>query len=95
MEDRTPALIPQRTMEEYHLPSFKESIEAGALTVMVNMGRSMVSPDMLMLFAFGGLKEKWGFAGFAVSDWEDFIKLRKEHKTAATLKDGIASAINL
>ena len=28
-----------------------------------------------------------GFAGFAVSDWEDFIKLYKEHRTDSTIKD--------
>ena len=36
--DRTPALIPNRTMEELYLPPFKESIDAGALTVMINSG---------------------------------------------------------
>lgn len=93
--DRTPALIPQRTMEEYHLPSFKESIEAGALTVMINSGEVNGIPGHANYHLLTEvLKEKWGFVGFAVSDWEDFIKLRKEHKTAATLKDGIASAIN-
>ena len=36
--DRTPCLIPKRTMEEYYLPMFKESIDNGALTVMINSG---------------------------------------------------------
>ncbi len=36
--DRTPALIPQRTMEELNLPPFEEAIKKGALTVMINSG---------------------------------------------------------
>ena len=31
------------------------------------------------------LKEKWVFVGF-VSDWEDFIKLHKEHRKTLQLK---------
>ena len=93
--DRTPALIPQRSMEEYHLPSFKESIDAGALTVMINSGEVNGIPGHTNRYLLTDvLKEKWGFAGFSVSDWEDFIKLHKEHKTDSTIKEGIASAIN-
>ena len=40
------------------------------------------------------LKEDWGFAGFSVSDWEDFINLYKVAQTDSTLKDAIATAIN-
>ena len=71
---------------------FKESVEA-ALTVMVNSGEVNGIPGHANHYLLTEvLKEKWGFC-LAVSDWEDFIKLHKEHKTAATLKDGIASAI--
>ena len=40
------------------------------------------------------LKEEWGFSGFAVSDWEDFINLYKVAQTDSTIKDAIATAIN-
>ena len=38
-KDRTPALIPENYLREYHLPSFKAAIEQGAKTLMVNSGK--------------------------------------------------------
>ena len=93
--DRTPALIPERTMEELHLPSFKEAIYAGALTVMINSGEVNGIPGHANKYLLTDvLKDKWGFSGFTVSDWEDFIKLHKVAQTDSTLKDAIATAIN-
>ena len=72
--DRTPALIPERTMEEYYLPPFKEAIDAGALTVMINSGEVNGIPGHANKYLLTDvLKDKWGFSGFTVSDWEDFI----------------------
>ena len=34
------------------------------------------------------------FAGFTLSDWEDYIKLHKEHLTDSTIEMAIASAFN-
>ena len=93
--DRTPALIPERTMQEYHLPVFKKAVEAGALTVMINSGEVNGIPGHANKYLITDiLKEKWGFSGFAVSDWEDFINLHKVAQTDSTLKDAIATAIN-
>ena len=93
--DRTPALIPQRTMLEHHLPPFEESIKNGALTVMINSGEVNGIPGHANKHLLTDvLKEEWGFAGFAVSDWEDFINLYKVAQTDSTIKDAIATAIN-
>ena len=93
--DRTPALIPERTMKEYHLPSFEEAIKSGALTVMVNSGEVNGIPGHANKHLLTDvLKEDWGFVGFSVSDWEDFINLYKVAQTDSTLKDAIATAIN-
>ncbi len=93
--DRTPALIPRRTMEEYYLPPFKEAIDAGALTVMINSGEVNGIPGHANKYLITEvLKETWGFSGFTVSDWEDFINLHKIAQTDSTLKDAIATAIN-
>ena len=93
--DRTPALIPERTMLEYHLPPFEESIKNGALTVMINSGEVNGIPGHANKHLLTDiLKDEWGFAGFAVSDWEDFINLHKVAQTDSTIKDAIATAIN-
>ena len=93
--DRTPALIPERTMLEHHLPPFKESIKNGALTVMVNSGEVNGIPGHANKYLLTDvLKKEWGFSGFAVSDWEDFINLYKVAQTDSTIKDAIATAIN-
>jgi beta-glucosidase len=82
-------------MEEYYLPPFKDAIDAGALTVMVNSGEVNGIPGHANKYLLTEvLKEKWGFIGFAVSDWEDFINLHKVAQTDSTLKDAIATAIN-
>ena len=93
--DRTPALIPNRSLEELHLPTFKEAIDAGALTVMINSGEVNGIPGHANKYLLTDiLKDKWGFSGFTVSDWEDFINLHKMAQTDSTLKDAIATAIN-
>lgn len=93
--DRTPALIPNRSLEELHLPTFKESIDEGALTVMVNSGEVNGIPGHANKYLLTDiLKNKWGFSGFTVSDWEDIINLNKIAQTDSTLKDAIATAIN-
>jgi len=93
--DRTPAWIPERMMEESYLPPFEESIKAGALTVMVNSGEVNGIPGHANKYLLTDvLKDKWGFKGFAVSDWEDFINLHKVAQTDSTRKDAIATAIN-
>jgi beta-glucosidase len=93
--DRTPALIPNRSLEELHLPTFKEAINAGALTVMINSAEVNGIPGHANKYLLTDiLKNKWGFSGFTVSDWEDFINLNKVAQTDSTLKDAIATAIN-
>ena len=93
--DRTPALIPERTMLEQHLPPFEESINNGALTVMINSGEVNGIPGHANKHLLTDiLKGQWGFSGFAVSDWEDFINLFKVAQTDSTIKDAIATAIN-
>ena len=93
--DRTPAWIPDKYLNELYLPSFKKSIENGALTVMANSGVLNGIPGHSNYYLLTEiLKKEWGFEGFVVSDWEDFIMLNTIHRTAKTIKDGIVQAIN-
>ena len=82
-------------MLEQHLPPFEESINNGALTVMINSGEVNGIPGHANKHLLTDvLKGQWGFSGFAVSDWEDFINLFKVAQTDSTIKDAIATAIN-
>jgi len=93
--DRTPAWIPQRLMHELYLPSFKAAVDAGALTVMINSGDVNGTPGHSNKYLITDLlKNKWGFKGLAVSDWEDIRMLHTVHKVAASQKDAIVMAIN-
>jgi beta-glucosidase len=93
--DRTPAWIPEKYMKELYLPSFKAAVEHGALTVMINSGAVNGIPGHINHHLITEtLKEEWGFEGFAVSDWEDFIMLHTVHSTSPSLADAYVQAFN-
>jgi beta-glucosidase len=93
--DRTPAWIPEKYMRELYLPSFKKAVEAGALTVMVNSGSVNGTPGHINYHLLTEvLKGEFGFEGFAVSDWEDFIMLHTVHNTSESLEQAYVSAFN-
>ncbi|MGB0933322.1 MAG: beta-glucosidase family protein [Lishizhenia sp.] len=93
--DRTPSWIPTKYMKELYLPPFEKAIKNGALTVMINSGDVNGIPGHANYHLLTEvLKKEWGFQGFTVSDWEDFIMLHTVHRTASSLKKGIVSAFN-
>lgn len=93
--DRTPAWIPEKYMKELYLPSFKAAVEQGALTVMINSGAVNGVPGHINHHLITEtLKGDWGFEGFAVSDWEDFIMLHTVHSTSPSLEDAYVQAFN-
>jgi beta-glucosidase len=93
--DRTPAWIPEKYMKELYLPSFKKAVEHGALTVMINSGAVNGIPGHINHnLITETLKNEWGFEGFAVSDWEDFIMLHSVHRTGSTLSEAYVQAFN-
>lgn len=94
-KDRTPALIPERTLREYFIPTFKAAIEAGAATIMINSGEVNGIPthaDEWLLKDI--LRDELGFKGVAVSDWEDIMYLFSRHRVATDHKDAIRIAVN-
>jgi beta-glucosidase len=93
--DRTPAWIPEKYMKELYLPSFKAAVEHGALTVMINSGVVNGVPGHINHHLITEtLKDEWGFEGFAVSDWEDFIMLHTVHCISPSLADAYVQAFN-
>ncbi len=93
--DRTPAYIPEKYMQELFLAPFKVGIEAGAMTVMVNSGDVNGVPGHINYHLLTEvLKNEWGFNGFAVSDWEDFIMLESVHRVAESPLDAVVKGFN-
>ena len=93
--DRTPAWIPEKYMQELFLPPFKEAVEAGAMTLMINSGDVNGVPGHANYHLLTEvLKKDWGFNGFTVSDWEDFIMLETVHSVAETNEDALVMAFN-
>ncbi|MCB0760034.1 MAG: glycoside hydrolase family 3 C-terminal domain-containing protein [Flavobacteriales bacterium] len=94
-KDRTPAWIPERQLREYFLPTFQEAIDQGALTVMINSGEVNgipvhADPDILTKL----LRHELGFKGIALTDWEDIIKLYRDHKVAKDMREAVKIAID-
>ncbi|MFN5910792.1 MAG: beta-glucosidase, partial [Bacteroidota bacterium] len=93
--DRTPAWIPDKYLRELYLPAFKKAAESGAMTVMINSGVVNGIPGHTNYHLLTEvLKGEYGFEGFAVSDWEDFIMLHSVHKTSEDLRRAYISAFN-
>ena len=94
-KDRTPAYIPDNVLSEYHIESFKKAIDAGAKTVMINSGLINGIPvhaDYNLLINV--LRNKLGFQGVILTDWEDIRKLHDRDKVAKTQKEAVKIAIN-
>jgi beta-glucosidase len=93
--DRTPAFIPEKYMQELYLPAFKAAVEKGALTLMINSGVVNGIPGHANYqLLTQTLKKDWGFKGFVVSDWEDFIMLHTVHRTAPSIAEAAIQAFN-
>jgi len=92
--DRTPALIPGAAMWEYFLPPFAASIRAGAHTLMVNSGSVNGIPGHVNRHLLTDvLRNRLGFTGVAVSDWEDIKKLVNIHRVARDEKEATRQAV--
>ena len=93
--DRTPAMISDQALREYHLPAFKAAIAAGASTIMINSGiinGVPVHANYAILTKL--LKEELGFKDVVVTDWGDIENLYSRDHVAADNKDAVRLAIN-
>lgn len=94
-KDRTPSYISEDALREYHLPSFKAAVDAGAHTIMINSGiinGVPVHANYNILTKL--LKEELGFNGLVVTDWADIENLNRRDRIASTPKEAIMMAIN-
>ena len=94
-KDRTPAIISDQALREYHLPAFKAAIDAGAKTIMINSGLINGVPvhaNYKILTRL--LREELGFKGLVVTDWGDIENLHKRDRVAKNNKEAVMMAIN-
>ncbi len=92
--DRSPTDISEQALYEYHVPAFRAAIEAGIKSVMINSGDLNGEPVHASSRVLTQLlRDELKFKGVAVTDWEDIIRLYRNHKVATDEKDATYQAI--
>lgn len=93
--DRTPSSITEREMRELYFEPFKEAIQAGALSLMVNSTSNNGVPFHANYeYLTKWLKEDLNWDGMIVTDWADIKNLYTRERVATSHKDAIRLAIN-
>jgi beta-glucosidase len=87
--------IPIRYLQDFFLPSYAGGIDAGADTVMVNSGSINGIPATASHFLLTTeLRQRLGFQGVVISDYQDVPNLEKTYHIASDLAGAAAAAIN-
>jgi len=92
--DRGPSDFSDQTMYEFYIPSFQAAVDAGIKTFMINSGDvngEAVHASYRILTEL--LRSEMKFKGVVVTDWEDIIRIYRNHKVAADEKDATYRAI--
>jgi len=92
--DRGETDISDQALYEYHVPAFKAAIDAGIMTVMLNSGELNAEPvHSSHRIVTELLRDELKFKGVVVTDWEDIIRLYRNHRTAVDEKEATFQAI--
>lgn len=94
-QDRTPSSIAASELREKHFEPFKEAMQAGALTIMVNSASNNGMPfhcntELLTQW----VKEDLNWDGMIVTDWADILNLYTRERVASSAKEAVKLAIN-
>ena len=94
-QDRTPASIAASELREKHFEPFKEAMNAGALSIMVNSASNNGMPfhcntELLTQW----VKEDLNWDGMIVTDWADINTLYTRERVASSKKEAVKLAIN-
>lgn len=93
-KDRSTAKMTEYELRQYYLPPFEKSIEAGALTIMLNSGSINGIPGHIDSHMINDiLKGELGFEGFVISDWDDISKLVAVYNVARDIKEATKLAV--
>ncbi|MDR0575573.1 MAG: hypothetical protein LBG96_16400 [Tannerella sp.] len=90
----SPTDVSERTLREVFFPPFRQSVDAGAMSLMTAHNELNSVPchenEWLMTDVLRG---EWGFKGFVVSDWMDIEHIYDLHATAENLKEAFCQSI--
>ncbi|HBH08798.1 MAG TPA: beta-glucosidase, partial [Rikenellaceae bacterium] len=94
-KDRTPALVPENELREKYFRPFKDCLEVGALTLMVNSASingipTHANKELLT----GWVKDDLDWDGLIVTDWADINNLFERDHVAKDRKEALAMGIN-
>ena len=94
-QDRTPSSIAASELREKHFEPFKEAMQAGALSIMVNSGSNNgmafhCNTELLTKW----VKEELNWDGMIVTDWADINNLYTRERVASSRKEAVKLAIN-
>jgi beta-glucosidase len=93
--DRTNATISDAELQSIHLPSFRQGIDAGVGTVMVNSGSVNGEPVHASHHLLTDvLRGQLHFKGVVISDWQDVENLITKYKVAPDMTHAVAMAFN-
>ena len=94
-KDRTPAIVSASDLRDKFFAPFKASVEAGALTVMVNSASINGTPTHAnRTLLTGWLKEGLDWDGMIITDWADIDNLYTREHIAKDKKDALRIGIN-
>ena len=92
--DKQFAEVSQRSLLDTYLPPFEACVKAGAISVMTGFNDISGVPATANHYTLTEiLKQKWGFDGFTLSDWDAVFELMN-HGIAGTEKEAAEKAIN-
>lgn len=94
-KDRTPAYIAPDDLREKYFRPFKDCMQAGALTMMVNSASiNSVPVHASHEYLTEWAKEQLKWDGMAVTDWADINNLYTREHIATDRKEAVALGIN-
>ena len=92
--DRTPAQISDIELRDQYLRPFRDAVDAGVASIMVNSGEVNGVPVHASRYLLTDvLRGELGFDGLLVTDWLDIKKLVSLHNVAANEREATKMAI--
>lgn len=93
-KDRSPAYIPEHYLRQYYLEPFRDAINKGAVTVMLNSGSINGVPGHIDGYLINKiLKDELNLKGFVITDWGDISRLVEVHNVAKNTREATKMAV--